>query len=120
MTPSEFKAWFDGFTEALDGTPSKAQWARIKARVAEIDGRAVTREVFVDRYWPLYYQSQNRPWTYMSGTAQMCGNNGNNYLSGMSSNQLSGMNYVSANAVYDSGSAMQALGRADAQTIGAT
>lgn len=32
MTPSEFKAWFDGFTEALDGVPSKDQWARIKKR----------------------------------------------------------------------------------------
>jgi len=39
MTPSEFKAWFDGFTEALEGVPSEKQWERIKARVAEIDGK---------------------------------------------------------------------------------
>lgn len=54
MTPQEFKAWFDGFTEALDGVPSKPQWARIKARVAEIDGKAVTERVYVDRYYPQY------------------------------------------------------------------
>ena len=38
MTPQEFKAWFEGFTEAFTGCPTKAQWTRIKARVAEIDG----------------------------------------------------------------------------------
>lgn len=54
MTPKEFKAWFDGFTEALTGCPNKAQWTRIKERVAEIDGAPVTERVFVDRYWPLY------------------------------------------------------------------
>lgn len=59
MTPLEFKSWFDGFTEALTGTPTKAQWGRIKERVAEIDGKAVTEKVFVDRYWNYptpYYQ----------------------------------------------------------------
>ena len=38
MTPKEFKAWFDGFTEEISGLPSEKQWDRIKARVAEIDG----------------------------------------------------------------------------------
>jgi len=66
MTPSEFKAWFDGFTEAFSGAPTKAQWARIKERVCEIDGRQVTERVYVDRYvnryWPPY-------WANLSGTA---------------------------------------------------
>lgn len=52
MTPKEFKAWFDGFTEAMEGMPSEAQWQKIKARVAEIDGTPVSYPVFVDRYWP--------------------------------------------------------------------
>jgi hypothetical protein len=53
MTPSEFKAWFDGFTEAFDNrVPTKAQWERVKARVAEIDGKPVTHTVYLDRYWP--------------------------------------------------------------------
>ncbi len=51
MTPQEFKAWFDGYTEALDGLPSKKQWDRIKSRVAEIDGKETTHTVFVNRYW---------------------------------------------------------------------
>lgn len=54
MTLSEFKAWFEGFTEDMDGAPNKKQWDRIKARVKEIDGVAVTKTVFVDRYLPPY------------------------------------------------------------------
>jgi hypothetical protein len=54
MTLSEFKAWFEGFTECMDGAPDKDQWKRIKARVKEIDGVAVTKTVFVDRYLPPY------------------------------------------------------------------
>jgi len=58
MTPNEFKAWFDGFIEAFDKPPSQKQWARIKERVAEIDGKPVTERVFIDRYYPQYV----RPW----------------------------------------------------------
>ena len=65
MTPTEFKAWFDGFTEALTGTPNKDQWKRLKARVAEIDGNSVTERVFVDRYWRHHWPT----YTYLSGTA---------------------------------------------------
>lgn len=50
MTLSEFKAWFEGFTECMDGAPDKDQWKRIKARVKEIDGTPITKTVFVDRY----------------------------------------------------------------------
>lgn len=52
MTTQEFKAWFEGFTESIEGPPSKKQWERIKARVAEIDGAATTIPVFVERYRP--------------------------------------------------------------------
>lgn len=54
MTLSEFKAWFEGFTECMDGAPDQDQWKRIKARVKEIDGVNVTKTVFVDRYLPPY------------------------------------------------------------------
>jgi len=37
MTPQEFKAWFDGFTEALGDQPTKTQWERIKTRVAQVE-----------------------------------------------------------------------------------
>lgn len=36
MTVSEFKAWFEGFTEAMDGPPDAKQWARIQSKVKEI------------------------------------------------------------------------------------
>ncbi len=51
MTPKEFKAWFEGFTEEIR-TPTKAQWARIKTRVADIDGVEITEKIYLDRYWP--------------------------------------------------------------------
>lgn len=54
MTLSEFKAWFEGFTECMDGAPDEKQWERIKARVNEIDGVAITKTVFIDRYVPMY------------------------------------------------------------------
>lgn len=57
MTLSEFKAWFEGFTEDMDARPTEKQWKRIKARVKEIDGTAITREVYYRNwpYWGPYY-----------------------------------------------------------------
>ncbi len=56
MTQQEFKAWFDGFTEAMDGAPNKKQWERIKARVKEIDGVVTTYPVFVEPWYvPPYW-----------------------------------------------------------------
>lgn len=54
MTLAEFKAWFEGYTEGMDSTPSVKQWDRIKARVKEIDGMTIIQTpVYVDRwrYW---------------------------------------------------------------------
>src|SRR4051812_5618302 len=62
MTPNEFKAWFDGFTEAFDRVPTKAQWARVKERVAEIDGKSVTERIYLDRYWPTYPPYRSYPY----------------------------------------------------------
>jgi hypothetical protein len=62
MKLDEFKAWFEGFTEDMDGAPTTKQWKRIKERVAEIDGVAISYPVYVERYWP-----STRPWyTYPS------------------------------------------------------
>lgn len=36
MTLNEFKAWFEGFTEAMDGAPSADQWAKIKAKLDQV------------------------------------------------------------------------------------
>ncbi len=56
MTLSEFKAWFEGFSEGIDKAPTEAQFAKIKAKVALIDGSPITYPVFIERYrpWPTY------------------------------------------------------------------
>ena len=67
MTLSEFKAWFDGYTENMDGTPDTKQWKRIKKVVKDIDGNTVSWPVYVERYWPAY---QPRPyWWTTTGTS---------------------------------------------------
>jgi hypothetical protein len=63
MTLAEFKAWFEGFTEDMEDAPNEKQWERIKARVKDIDGVAVTREVYVDRYWPRYLPYSQPLWS---------------------------------------------------------
>jgi hypothetical protein len=73
MTLAEFKAWFDGFTEGFSGPPTAKQWARVCARVKEIDGEPVTERIFIDRYWPIY---PNRPyvtWGMNDGTVASSG-----------------------------------------------
>ena len=48
MTPSEFKAWFEGYSEALAGPPTAEQFAVICGKVRQIDERVksavLTRE----------------------------------------------------------------------------
>jgi hypothetical protein len=62
MDVSEFKAWFEGFTEDMSGQPTAKQWKRVKARVKQIDGTPTTERIFIDRYrrpyepyWPQPY-----------------------------------------------------------------
>ena len=63
MTLAEFKAWFEGFTEEMGSTPSAKQWKRIKDRVKQIDGVAVTKEViYRDCYWPTIIDRPVRPY----------------------------------------------------------
>ena len=111
MTPQEFKSWFEGFTEAMSGVPTKVQWARVKERVAEIDGKSVTQQIFVDRYWQ-YYQ---HPWGYYSRTyASGIGGIGANSACGSSQGpyQNSGTSQS-----FNANNAMLALGHADAQLL---
>jgi hypothetical protein len=55
MNLSEFKAWFEGFTDGLEAAPSEKQWGRIKEKIKLIkDAPPTERIVFVD-HWA-------RPW----------------------------------------------------------
>lgn len=98
MTQQEFKAWFDGFTEAMEGPPNKKQWGRIKERVKEIDGAAITHPLFVDRYWQRY-GTPYYPW-YTVCTSGSTGYN------------ISAVDNLSGQS-FNSSQALLALGKAD-------
>lgn len=71
MTESEFKAWFEGFCEGIEGnTPTAKQWKRIKARVKDISGVPVSPiviEKWRDRYVPYW---EHRPYTVALSTGK--------------------------------------------------
>lgn len=69
MTPLEFKAWFEGYTENIKGAPTQKQWARIQERVGQIDGTPLKQEV-IHRYWPWYVCNTQipAPTTYFTTT----------------------------------------------------
>lgn len=109
MTNSEFKAWFDGFTEAMGGAPNSKQWERIKTKVKEIDGASITRH-YVERYYPAGYPYWGMGASLScSGPAQASVTNN---LAGMQGHNA--MNHAGAAQSFDSQSAMYALGRMDA------
>lgn len=58
LTASEFKAWFDGFSQGINGVPTKEQWELIKKKVEEIS--------FNYNYFnaPLYTREPNPPMPY--------------------------------------------------------
>lgn len=113
MTLQEFKAWFGGFTEELSGAPNKKQWERIKERVKEIDGAAVSYPVFVDRYLPPVRRYWD-PIPYWSaqgiGTCSQA-QSGAIGFSACESKRDDGR------AVFNSAQAMLALGKADFQNV---
>lgn len=37
MTLNEFKAWLDGFSEAMGEAPTPEQWAKIKHKLGEVE-----------------------------------------------------------------------------------
>lgn len=118
MLPSEFKAWFDGFTEAMDKAPTQKQWARIKERVAEIDGKAVTHTVYVDRYVNAYPPGYWQRWYPYSGWAS----SSNNLSSGVAyaqncSQAMDASAALAALSQFDSHAAMNAIGKADAALL---
>jgi hypothetical protein len=95
MTLSEFKAWFEGFTEDMAGPPSAKQWKKIQARVSEITGEPLTQHHFYHRYWNPYFWSS-------FGLSQGVG----------ALNSAEPFNLT--NQGWNSASAMQLLGKADA------
>ena len=56
MKLDEFKAWFEGFTESMEGRPTDKQWKRIKEQVKKIDGTPVSYPVYIDHYFRPYHR----------------------------------------------------------------
>jgi len=121
MTLSEFKAWFEGFSEGIDKAPTEAQFTKIKAKVADIDGAPVTYPVFIDRYrywgWPAtgpyhstWTSSGNGVALLASGTSSSFGSStaGYAYIDPASKGDTQ-------TEPWDSHAAMRELGRAEAQ-----
>jgi hypothetical protein len=111
MTLQEFKAWFDGFTENMgEAPPTKLQWARIQARVKEIDGAAVTYPVFFDRYWPHPSPTTWPNWvTFTTGSSFPVSN-----TFGTVGYNAPNMNTLNdGHAVFNATAAMTSLGQAD-------
>ena len=56
MKINEFKAWLEGFEEAISGSPTKAQWTKIKTRLQSVDGSAdiTVIEKYKDYPWDPY------------------------------------------------------------------
>ena len=112
MQVSEFKAWFEGFTEDMTKLPTVKQWARIKARIEEIDGVETTERVFIDRYWRRY-----EPYWTWSNINIPCGSltvSTNQPQLSNNSVQLTG-----TQTVLNASQAFTALGRAEATSIAA-
>ena len=83
MNLSEFKAWFEGFTEEMDGPPNAKQWKKIKSRVAEITSDPTPFPIIVDRYIRPLGPIWCGPWT--------ASYQGNNSTAGLSNTQAFNM-----------------------------
>ena len=53
MTASEFKAWFEVFSEAIEGLPTEAQWERIREKVATMSD-PLNVPTIINPIYPIY------------------------------------------------------------------
>lgn len=105
MKVEEFKAWFEGYTEDMNGTPSIMQWEKIKKKVSEIDGTSVNT-VYVNRWYRDYYPYWSTHPYVSYGTSSTYGGTGVVLLN--ASNQAEDYN-----AVTDTCTLMYNMGKAD-------
>jgi hypothetical protein len=123
MTLSEFKAWFEGFTESMEGAPTEAQFAKIKNKVALIDGTPITYPIYVERWWPNHRPTDYWGWpSYVTSggaisTLQAVGRNdgvGVANFEAYAPNSAYPDKGASVTVTFDSHAAMRDLGRAEA------
>jgi hypothetical protein len=114
MTPSEFRAWFEGFTEDMTGAPNKKQWERIKDRVGEITGQTVSYPVYIDRYVAPVRPYWDRVWCGVGGSVLGSAGGGIALAAGNTGAQGLSRNASFDQSNYNSHDAMNAVGRAEA------
>ena len=120
MQVSEFKAWFEGFTESIEGLPNKKQWERVKEKVALVDGKSIVYREYVDRWYSRPYYGSS--WTTLSYNAADTNCNGVGSSQIMYSNSgvktIAGVeNYSMNEKNYDSHTAMYSLGKSEALEV---
>ena len=121
MNLPEFKAWFEGFTENLDGAPTKAQWKKIEKKVEGLVEEPTPWPIFVDRYirpraiwWhetPYHWVSSSNVFSNTAKTppAQWVSSSNNGLQAAISSSGDEGSEGISS-----SGDAWRHLGRMEA------
>lgn len=126
MNLSEFKAWFEGFTENIDAaTPNAKQWKRIKEKISKIvDAPPVPQRVFHDHYyspWRRFYEGPYLVNAQIGLSAQAQSVNLSNLPQGkMQSSETFDQAELGRPVdgdVFDSGSAFRELGRAEARSM---
>lgn len=118
MNLSEFKAWFEGFAENLEGPPTEKQWARITDKIGQIkDAPPVAQHVFHDHYYRTvrrWYEEWPRL-TYLSG--QNASASPLQYPAGLSATVQAKAEVLQVAAPFNSGAAFRDLGRAEALSM---
>lgn len=69
MTLAEFKAWFEGFAENIDGAPTPEQWARVAEKLDEVCETAPP--IWINPYpvpWTFTHDPAPEPWTITTPT----------------------------------------------------
>lgn len=133
MNLSEFKAWFEGFTESMSGPPGEKAWKRIQEKIGKIeDAPPVTYHRFVDYYYQPWHRWFDRTiWSGngVVGTTMAYSNKTVNEYSSTRTPDASTIGALSFNASidaspdtceapFDSSLAFRDLGRAEASSLG--
>jgi hypothetical protein len=53
MTLNEFKSWIDGFSEAIDRSPTPQQWEKIKDKLNSVVEKNLASIPFTPSTWPV-------------------------------------------------------------------
>lgn len=117
MTKNEFKAWFDGFCEGMDGIPNEKQWERIKSRVSEINDIAIPYPVYVDRYVAPYRRWYEGPIWNSPYTAALSASSHVDAVSSVSMNGGSLIKGATHAETFDSLPSMKAAGQAEYRSM---